>query len=104
MHMVDALDTAHAVGLSVRPPRRDEPSLAIPAKPSQDRIGDFDQLVIEWKALTYVLNNLTRGLGLPDAYPFVLCGPVIEKLRFVCSAMVDATGLTGGTQETRIAA
>jgi hypothetical protein len=97
MHMVDALETAHAVGLSVRPARRDEPALAIPAKPSQARIGDFDQLVGEWYALTYVLNNLTRGLGLKDAYPFVLSGPVIEKLRFICSAMVTGSnGESGG--------
>ena len=92
MHMVDALDTAHAVGLSVRPRRADEPSLRIPGKSAQARIGEFDQLVTEWQALTYVLNNLTRGLGLADAYPFVLCGPVIEKLRFVCAAMMDAAG------------
>jgi hypothetical protein len=87
MHMVDALETAHAIGLSVRPIRADEPALAVPAKPSPARIGDFDQLVGEWYALSYVLNNLTRGLGLPDAYPFVLSTPVVEKLRFVCKAM-----------------
>jgi hypothetical protein len=92
MHMVDALETAHAVGLSVKPLRSDEPALAIPAKPSKARIEDFDQLVSEWYALTYVLNNLTRGLGLADAYPFVLSGPVIEKLRFVCSTMTRQRG------------
>jgi hypothetical protein len=41
----------------------------------------------EWMVLTYVLNNLTRGLGLADAYPFVLSVPVIDKLRFVCKTM-----------------
>jgi hypothetical protein len=103
MHMVDALETAHAVGLSVRPARDDEPALAIPAKPSNARIGDFDQLIAEWKVLTYVLNNLTRGLGLPDAYPFVLSEPVIEKLRFVCMAMSTSNG-AGATQEPNRAA
>jgi hypothetical protein len=33
--------------------------------------------------LTYVLNNLNRGLGLADSYPFVLSAPVVEKLRFI---------------------
>jgi hypothetical protein len=33
--------------------------------------------------VTHVLNNLNRGLGLPDAYPFVLSTPVLDKLRFV---------------------
>jgi hypothetical protein len=87
MHMVDALETAHAVGLSVRPATAGEPALSLPAKPPQARVGDFDQLVREWASLTYVLNNLTRGLGLPDAYPFVLSGPVVEKLEFVAKTM-----------------
>jgi len=87
MHMVDALETAHAVGLRVKPLRHDEPELSIPAKPSFARVEDFDQLISEWRSLTYVLNNLTRGLGLADAYPFVLSDPVVEKLRFVSDAM-----------------
>ena len=88
MHMVDALETARAVGLSVKPQRRDEPALIIESKPPANRVIDFDELVEEWLSLTYVLNNLTRGLGLADAYPFVLSKPVVEKLRFVSRAMI----------------
>ena len=40
-------------------------------------------MIERWFPLTYVLNNLNRGMGLPDAYPFVLPPPAIEKLRFV---------------------
>lgn len=87
MHMVDALETAGAAGLSVQPQRADEPVLAVPDRPVLARLGDFDQLLVDWAALTYILNNLSRGLGLPDAYPFVISAPVIEKLRFVCRAM-----------------
>jgi hypothetical protein len=36
-----------------------------------------------WFPLTYVLNNLNRGLGHPDAYPFVLSPSVVAKLKFV---------------------
>jgi hypothetical protein len=89
MHMVDALETAQAVGLSVRPARPDEPALAVPAKPPQSRVENFEQLVREWDSLTYVLNNLTRGLGLADAYPFVISSPVVEKLRFVSKSMIQ---------------
>jgi hypothetical protein len=92
MHMVDALETAHAVGLSVRPYRRDEPALGHPSTPPPARVGDFDQLLTEWYALTYVLNNLTRGLGLADAYPFVLSSPVVAKLRFVSEVIVNSSG------------
>ena len=40
-----------------------------------------------------LMNNLNRGLGLADAYPFVLASPAIEKLRFVHETIVAvATG------------
>jgi hypothetical protein len=91
MHMVDALETAHFVGLSIRPRRSDEPALSVPQKPPQARVENVDELIKEWSALTYVLNNLTRGLGLADAYPFVLSPPVVDKLRFVCATMSKRT-------------
>ena len=40
-------------------------------------------MIADWFSLTYVVNNLNRGLGLPDGYPFVLSKPAIEKLRLV---------------------
>jgi hypothetical protein len=33
---------------------------------------------------------LSRGLGLPDSYPFVLSTPVIEKLRFIHRVLTAA--------------
>jgi hypothetical protein len=79
LHMVDALETAAACGLSLRPRRDDEPSLdAVPIA-----AAGFDQMLEHWFPVTYVLNNLNRGLGQPDAYPFVLAPPALEKLRFV---------------------
>jgi hypothetical protein len=40
-------------------------------------------MIARWLSLTYVLNDFNRGLGLQDAYPFVLTDPVIDKLEFV---------------------
>jgi hypothetical protein len=40
-------------------------------------------MIRSWLSLTYALNSFTRGLGLPDSYPFVLSERVVEKLRFV---------------------
>jgi hypothetical protein len=81
LHMVDTLETAAACGVSLRPRRRDEPRLPIP--PAGTPAAGFDALLESWFPLTYALNNLNRGLGLPDAYPFVLSAPAIDKLRFV---------------------
>ncbi len=81
--MIDTLETASACGLSLRPKRKDEPSLKSTPKPRATRSESFDDLIESWFPLTYVLNNLNRGLGLADAYPFILSIRAIEKLRFV---------------------
>ena len=83
LHMVDALETAGAAGLALRPKRPDEPSMQPPADPLNPKHRDFEPMIESWLSLTYVLNNLSRGLGLPDSYPFVLSSPVIDKLRFI---------------------
>ena len=87
LHMSDALETAQSMGLSVRPKRPDEPSMPKLPKQLLQSNAAFDQMVFAWFSLTYVLNNLTRGLGLADSYPFVLSQQVIEKLRFVSETM-----------------
>jgi hypothetical protein len=83
LHMTDTLEIAAACGVSIRPRRAGEPALArVPA--SAGTAGSFfDRLIAGWFPLTYVLNNLNRGMGLADAYPFVLSPLAIDKLRFV---------------------
>ena len=83
LHMVDSLETANESGLWIRPRERHDPAF-VPRPPfSAHRVGPFDRLISRWMSLTYVLNDLNRGLGLQDAYPFVLTDEVIAKLRFV---------------------
>jgi hypothetical protein len=89
LHMVDALETASAAGLSLKPKRPDEPSMRPPPDPLHTRHERFDQMVAAWLPLTYILNNLNRGLGLPDSYPFVLSAAVIAKLRFVHQVVTE---------------
>jgi hypothetical protein len=83
LHMFDTIETAAATGVSLRPRRRDEPSVSRVPDPASSQRVSFDRLLESWFPLTYVLNNLNRGLGLPDAYPFVLSPPAIDKLRYV---------------------
>ena len=67
LHVTDALETANARGLI---PTVDEPM-------------DIDTLLLYWDKLAVTLNELNRGLGLSDAYPFVVTPPIAEKLRYV---------------------
>lgn len=82
LHMVDTLETAAACGISLAPRRSDEPTLKKVADPVAGPVS-FERMSDSWGAITYVLNNLNRGLGTGDAYPFVLSTRALEKLRFV---------------------
>jgi hypothetical protein len=81
--MVDTLETAAACGLSLKPRRLDEPALAEAPEPVPPQPAAFERLIDSWFPLTYVLNNLNRGLGLNDAYPFVLSPSAVAKLWFI---------------------
>ena len=83
LHIADTLETAVECGLSLTPRRPGEPSLSPDIELDGERPTSFDQIIERWFPLTYVLNNLNRGMGLPDAYPFVLSTSAIHKLRFV---------------------
>ena len=82
LHMTDTLETAADCGVQMRPDRRNEPTVKDMADPVAEELP-FEDLMKAWFPLTYLLNNLNRGLGLPDGYPFVLSTPATEKLRFV---------------------
>jgi hypothetical protein len=90
LHMTDTLETAMASGLALRPKRSNEPGL----NPNLDLVGcqpeSFADMINRWFPLTFVLNNLNRGMGMPDAYPFVLSSPAIDKLRFIHQVIAGA--------------
>jgi len=90
LHMVDTLETASACGLSLKPRRKNDPTMTVVPNLVADEATPFDKLMAAWYPLTYVLNNLNRGLGLPDGYPFVLSTPAVEKLQFVHEMIVAA--------------
>jgi hypothetical protein len=83
LHIVDTIETAAGFGLTLRPRHpAAETMTADPKKAAQEEAG-FDLILSTWFPLTYALNSLNRGMGLPDLYPFVLSAAAIEKLRFV---------------------
>jgi hypothetical protein len=81
VHMVDTLETAATVGLSLQPRRADEPALE--TDPDRGLPATFDALIEAWFPVTFALNNLNRSLGLADGYPFVLSDLQLGKLHFV---------------------
>lgn len=81
LHMVDTLETAESYEVAVRTP------VAI-GGPSRARShlrqhDDFEKLFNDWYSLTFVLNGLSRSMGMPDPYPFAPSETVKKKLRLV---------------------
>lgn len=75
LHMVEALDTAHAMGVRVS----GVPKGAFDAYAK----ATFPDLIGRWQPLTLVMNAMNRALGLNDFYPFVLSDAARAKMAFV---------------------
>lgn len=78
MHMMDTLETAYSFGIGIH---RQEMETEVTSDPYT--ITDFDTIIKMWFPLTFAVNSLNRSMGHADFYPFIISGPVIEKLRFI---------------------
>jgi hypothetical protein len=80
LHMVDAVDTAEAMGLEPRVSGSPSP----PARGLDPyREASFDELMARWIPLSIAMNNLNRSMGHGDFYPFTITTTAREKLAFV---------------------
>jgi hypothetical protein len=66
LHITDGLETARAAGFVSDPPA-----------------DDWESEVSLWMSVSVRLNELARGLGVDDPYPFVLNSAVRAKLGFI---------------------
>lgn len=67
LHMIDTLETAADYNL----------------EQGAEHFDEFAETLAKWAELAMVLNSLNRSMGLEDAYPFILAGKTLKKLRFV---------------------
>ncbi len=92
LHIVDTVETAAAFGVRARP-RTADAALAIqPVLFDPYMAPDMEAIIENWIPLSSLLNNLNRAMGHPDAYPFILTPPVIEKLSFINSLVHQSPG------------
>ena len=78
MHISDTVDTARWYGL-------------ITVDPTAFSV--FRDLVTGvWVPLSTALNQINRAMGADDLYPFVIPGPVLEKLDFIADLARDPLG------------
>jgi hypothetical protein len=83
LHITDTLETASDFELAIRPTGGDGTRVRPRSTRREAERSSFDEMMSQWFTVTHILNNLNRGLGLKDSYPFVLSAMAVEKLRFV---------------------
>jgi hypothetical protein len=94
LHLVDTLDTAHSFGLDGE---RVELSYErfgddVVGQAGTPQAAEFLRLINSWMELTGVLNELSRSMGVPDFYPFVLSQAAVRKLFVVHQVIRSASG------------
>ncbi|SON56908.1 hypothetical protein HDIA_3367 [Hartmannibacter diazotrophicus] len=83
VHMVDGLETARSYGIAIRAHVDVGDGLESPMAANPYHTERVDDLIEPWVPLTVAMNSLSRSMGQPDLYPFILSEPVKEKLGFV---------------------
>ena len=103
LHMIDTLDTAFSYGIHAEGALQHEPfsAEALFDRGAEDGAA-FLSFVNGWIELTGVLNELSRSMGQPDFYPFVLPAAAVPKLHFIhrvaASERSIGGGMTGGSR------
>ena len=101
MHMRDTVDTAASYGLSMDTSQFDftpfdATSLYLPEHPDAERFLAF---LNHWTQLTMLLNGMSRAMGQPDFYPFVLPHEVVAKLHFIHLLVASASTSSEGAMD-----
>ena len=96
LHMRDTIDTAVSLGLGLD--NLDNGHLEFTAftidalyQPDHPEAQPFLDFLNDWTRLTTLLNEMSRSMGQPDFYPFVLPHEVVAKLHFI-HLLVSAGG------------
>ena len=99
LHMVDSLDTARSFGLVAHHDEIQYEAFTPQALAGDDAVATssaddlaFLAVVNGWIELTGALNEVTRSMGEPDFYPFVLSRPAVRKLHFIHKVVKNAAG------------
>lgn len=83
LHMVDTLETANNLELSIGSQLISNPYVHKEFKNDVQIEEGFTEMFNHWCGLARVLNGLNRSMGMDDAYPFIISLSSLNKLRFV---------------------
>ena len=85
LHMRDTIDTAVSLGLVTDSAHLEFTAFTLDAlyQPNHPEAQHFLDFLNDWTRLTTLLNEMSRSMGQPDFYPFVLPREVVAKLHFI---------------------
>ncbi len=85
LHMTDTLEAAASFDIDAMHAERESDPFEARHLWDPHRAGaqDFLDLLNAWVQLTQVMNELTRSMGQPDCYPFILPYRAVGKLQFI---------------------
>jgi len=92
LHIQDTVQTAASYGVRVEGPSiATADPLPLHASP-KDAPEDIHSVLAAWIPLTYALNAISRSMGAPDLYPFVLTAEIEAKLAFIDALVREGSG------------
>ncbi|MDA7418686.1 putative zinc-binding metallopeptidase [Xenophilus arseniciresistens] len=106
LHMADTVDTALSFGVNAANVElsRDLFELKDLWQPEHEGAPAFLDFLNGWVRLTSVLNELSRSMGQPDYYPFVLPHAAVGKLQFIHQLVAAQRGGTAAAPDVEAAA
>ena len=95
LHMRDTIDTALGFGLPTESAQLEFTPFTLDAlyQPEHPEAQHFLDFLNDWTRLTTMLNEMSRSMGQPDFYPFVLPREVVAKLHFIHLLVTSASWL-----------
>ncbi|MES2189674.1 MAG: putative zinc-binding metallopeptidase [Pseudomonadota bacterium] len=95
LHMRDTIDTALSFGMVAESAHLEFVPYAMDAlyQPDHPDAQNFLDFLNDWTRLTTMLNEMSRSMGQPDFYPFVLPLNVVAKLHFIHLLVTSASWL-----------
>jgi hypothetical protein len=98
LHMRDTIDTAVSLGLTTESAHLEFTAFTLDAlyQPDHPDAQIFLDFLNDWTRLTTLLNEMSRSMGQPDFYPFVLPHEVVAKLHFIHLLVTSGSWLEPG--------
>jgi hypothetical protein len=103
LHIRDTVDTALSFGLSLDSAQLEFTPFTLDAlyQPEHPHAQVFLDFLNQWTQLTMLLNEMSRAMGQPDFYPFVLPCEVVAKLHFIHLVVTSGSWLEVGAEQDK---